>query len=56
MTDGDQTRVPQVSQPAVSPISESAGCRDGEGLAGLETRDTADLEVGGTGLAMKYPG
>ena len=56
MTDGDQTRVPQVSKPAVSPISKSAGCRGGEGFAGLETRDTADLEVGGTGLAMKYPG
>jgi hypothetical protein len=40
----DATVVPQVSKPAVSPISKSAGRRNG-GVAGLETRDTADLEV-----------
>jgi nitrate reductase delta subunit len=37
--------VAQVSQPAVSPISESAGRATSCGCAGLETRDTADLEV-----------
>jgi hypothetical protein len=41
--------VAQVSKPAVSPISKSAGranSQRGVGqLAGLETRDTADLEV-----------
>ena len=43
--------VAQVSKPAVSPISKSAGLRTIESLekigesAGLETRDTADLEV-----------
>ena len=43
--------VAQVSKPAVSPTSKSAGREQFEGLglihgnAGLETRDTADLEV-----------
>jgi hypothetical protein len=41
-------RVPQ--------ISKSAGRSVGAGLAGWETRDTADLEVGGTELAIKYSG
>jgi K+-transporting ATPase ATPase B chain len=46
--------VAQVSQPAVSPISKSAGLGDFQHIrtsgrsAGLETRDTADLEVGAT--------
>ena len=47
------TTVPQVSKPAVSPISKSAEHRELERVgaatpAGLETRDTADLEVCGT--------
>jgi Ca-activated chloride channel family protein len=43
--------VAQVSKPAVSPISKSAGRAEAEraghavAVAGLETRDTADLEV-----------
>jgi hypothetical protein len=37
--------VAQVSKPAVSPTSKSASVLFGEALAGLETRDTADLEV-----------
>jgi cobalt-zinc-cadmium resistance protein CzcA len=37
--------VAQVSKPAVSPTSKSAGRGKVEGAAGLETRDTADLEV-----------
>jgi len=41
--------VAQVSQPAVSPASKPAGRANGK--AGLETRDTADLEVCATGLA-----
>jgi hypothetical protein len=49
-----QADVPQVSKPAVSPISKSAegGNASWPGVngshAGLETRDTADLEVCGT--------
>jgi len=39
--------VPQVSKPAVPPTSKSAG-RVFEEHAGLETGDTADLEVCGT--------
>ena len=54
--DDGKTVVPQVSKPAVSPISKSAGRRNCATFAGLETRDTADLEVCGTGLTMKYPG
>jgi type I restriction enzyme M protein len=48
--------VAQVSKPAVSPISKSAagphsrGASEWEGQAGLETRDTADLEVCATSL------
>jgi len=34
MADGDQRRVLQVSKPAVSPISKSAGRRGGEMFAG----------------------
>ncbi len=41
--------VAQVSQPAVSPISKSAGRATSCGFAGLETRDTADLEACATG-------
>jgi xanthine dehydrogenase iron-sulfur cluster and FAD-binding subunit A len=37
--------VPQTSRSAVSPISKSATPEHVERLAGLETRDTADLEV-----------
>jgi len=37
--------VAQVSKPAVPPISKSASCLFAEALAGLETRDTAALEV-----------
>jgi hypothetical protein len=51
-----KTSVAQVSQPAVSPISKSAGRRTGEAFAGLETCDTADSEVRATGLPVKYPG
>ena len=40
--------VAQVSQPAVSPISKSAARGEGGRAAGLETRDTADLEVSAT--------
>jgi len=43
--------VAQVSKPAVSPISKSAGACDGARLAGLETHDTADLEVCATSVA-----
>src|SRR5271170_6378348 len=59
LADAGKTGVPQVSPDAigtVSPISQSAGCRNSTAFAGLETRDTADLEVCGTGLPMKYPG
>jgi hypothetical protein len=48
-----KTGVPQVSKPAVSPISKSAGRQKCAAFAGLETRDTADLEVCGTGLPVK---
>jgi len=37
--------VAQVSKPAVSPTSQSAGRAAVAQAAGLETRDTADLEV-----------
>jgi hypothetical protein len=37
--------VAQVSKPAVAPTSKSADVESGWGPAGLETRDTADLEV-----------
>ena len=47
--------VPQVSKPAVSPISKSAGRRKCAAFAGLETRDTADLEVCGTRFPVKHP-
>ena len=40
--------VAQVSQPAVSPISKSAEHATLAGRAGLETRETADLEVRAT--------
>jgi len=43
--------VAQVSKPAVSPISKSAGLGSGARLAGLETHDTADLEVCATSVA-----
>ncbi len=43
--------VAQVSQPAVSPTSKSAGPGHIERPAGLETRDTADLEI----CATKIP-
>jgi hypothetical protein len=39
--------VAQVSEPAVSPISNRQGARVRE-VCGLETRDTADLEIGAT--------
>jgi adenine-specific DNA-methyltransferase len=45
--------VAQVSKPAVSPISQSAERREGERPAGLETRDTADLEVCATPAAAR---
>jgi hypothetical protein len=51
-----KTSVAQVSKPAVSPISKSAGRHHCEASAGLETRDTADLEVCATVSIMKYPG
>jgi hypothetical protein len=38
-------QVAQVSKPAVSPISKSAARRYDEREAGLETCDTADLEI-----------
>jgi len=44
--------VAQVSKPAVSPISKSAGRCNGVASAGLETRATADLEVCATGLPV----
>jgi hypothetical protein len=53
-----KTSVPQVSKPAVSPISKSAGRRASAEFAGLETRDTVPMasgEVCSTGLPMKYP-
>jgi len=56
LAEAGETGVPQVSKPAVWPISKSAGRRECAAFAGLETRDTADLEVCGTGLPMKYPG
>src|SRR5277367_3585303 len=59
LADAGKTGVPQVSPDAigtVSPISQSAGRRNCAASAGLETRDTADLEVCATGLPMKYPG
>jgi hypothetical protein len=56
LTAARKTGVAQVSKPAVSPISKSAGCRNGVAAAGLETRDTADLEVCATGLTVKYSG
>jgi len=37
--------VAQVSKPAVSPTSKSARATQRGPVAGLETRDTADLEV-----------
>ncbi|HEY3763354.1 MAG TPA: GspH/FimT family pseudopilin [Verrucomicrobiae bacterium] len=37
--------VAQVSKPAVSPTSKSAGLKQSESWADLEIRDTADLEV-----------
>ena len=43
--DEGDTGVAQVSKPAVSPISKSAGCGHGVASAGWETRATADLEV-----------
>jgi len=58
MADGDHTRFPQVSKPAVSPISSSAGRRGGEKFAGYETRNNIPMtagEVCGTGWAAKYP-
>src|SRR5277367_1787384 len=58
LADAGKTGVPQVSPDAigtVSPISQSAGCRNSAAFAGWETRDTADLEVCGTRLPLKYP-
>ena len=46
--------VAQVSKPAASPTSKSAGRGMVEGAADLETRDTADLEVCATGVACAY--
>jgi hypothetical protein len=40
-----KSQVTQVSKPAVSPTSKSAMRQSSGTLAGLETRDTADLEV-----------
>jgi hypothetical protein len=59
VADAGKTGVPQVFPDAigtVSPISKSAGRRKGAAFAGLENHDTADLEVCGTGLPVKYPG
>jgi hypothetical protein len=56
LADEGNAGVAQVSKPAVSPISKSAGRRNRVASAGLETRDTADLEVCATGLTMKGPG
>jgi hypothetical protein len=53
LADAGKTGVAQVSKPAASPISKSAGRRDGATLAGLETRDTADWEVCATVSPMK---
>ncbi|HEY3763114.1 MAG TPA: glycosyltransferase family 39 protein [Verrucomicrobiae bacterium] len=51
-----QNRVAQVSQPAVSPTSKSAGREKSGKPADLEIRDTADLEVcGTTGAFRKDP-
>jgi len=55
LADEGKGSAPQVSQPAGSPISNSAGRLKSEALAGLEARDTADLEVCGTGLPVKVP-
>jgi hypothetical protein len=52
LPDEGNAGVAQVSKPAVSPISKSAGCRNCVASARLETRDTADFA---TGLPMKYP-
>ena len=46
----DSNRVAQISKSAVSPTSKSAGCgsmrtSNSGASAGLETRDTADLEI-----------
>ena len=46
--EGQLPLVAQVSQPAVSPISKSAAREKVEQPAGLETHDTADLEVRAT--------
>ena len=43
--------VAQVSKPAVSPISNRQGARSRE-VGGLETRDTADLEIGATAVVQ----
>jgi hypothetical protein len=55
-----QTPIPKLPlarlmQAAVSPISKSAARTKGEASAGLETRDTADLEVCGTSVPVQYP-
>jgi hypothetical protein len=55
LADADKNGVPQVSKPAVSPISKSAGPQKGEASAGLETRETADLEVCATSLPVQLP-
>ena len=55
------TFVAQVSKPAVSPVSKPASRGESERVqpvlhpAGLETRDTADLEVCGTGADAAAP-
>ena len=54
--DAGKIGVSQVSEPAVLPIFKSAARPKCAAFAGLETRDTADLEVCGTGLPVKYPG
>ena len=46
--------VAQVSKPAVSPISNRQGVRSRE-VGGLETRDTADLEIGATAVVRSCP-
>jgi hypothetical protein len=56
LADAGNTGVPQVSKPAVSPISKSAGRPKGGVFAGWETRDTADSKVCGTGLPLEVLG
>jgi len=59
LADAGRTGVAQVSADAivetVPPISTPAGRQKCAAFAGLETRDTACLDVCATGLAMKNP-